>query len=180
MEELFLKVTGDSMLPVEEETEESSAIALKAQNVTVSSSDVDYELTEGRPISAFQQWWILLLKRLFIFKRLWVPYSVAFVFAIAGAAIAPLLIKSFSTPLACPVPADLISEYKYRDDFGQSYYPGTTYYGDEIDRRVYVYGPAGSLDESRLALMADVYSINNTESKPLLASVSLLFFLTCV
>lgn len=173
MEELFMKVTGGSILPLEERSEEKptedSAAELKAHHITVSGTDVDYELTEGRPISAFQQWWVLFCKRLYVFKRRWVPYFVAVAFALVGAGVAPLLIKSFNKPIVCPTPADLINDYSYRGDFGTRFFT-TPYsynynYNDNDDyRRKYVYGPASSLDESRLALMAEVYSTNHTLS----------------
>jgi len=177
MEELFMKVTGGSILPLEEKSKvrsaedsaaEDGAAELKAQHITVNASDVDYELTEGRPISAFQQWWVLFCKRLYIFKRQWIPYFVAVAFALVGAGVAPLLIKSFNKPQTCPAPADLINDYSFRSDFGTSFYTTTynyNYNDDEKYLRKYVYGPASSLDESKLALMADVYSTNHTLSK---------------
>jgi energy-coupling factor transporter ATP-binding protein EcfA2 len=168
MEELFMKVTGNSILPTaekpEEKCDESSTTELKA-HIAVTGTDVDYELTEGRPISVLQQWWFLFGKRAQIFKRRWVPYFVAVAFALVGAGIAPLLIKSYNTPMACPTPADLLNDYSYRYDFAASYYPSANYPGYEEERRKYVYGPASSLNESRLALMADIYSINHTLRK---------------
>ncbi|KAH6642349.1 hypothetical protein C7974DRAFT_99830 [Boeremia exigua] len=171
MEELFMKVTGDSILPTEDKTEEktedtpgdSDTAELKAQHVAISSSDVDYELAEGRPISALQQWWVLFCKRGFIFKRRWVPYFVAVAFALVGAGVAPLLIKKYKTPIVCPTQADLVNDYTYRNDFGRNYYTSSSSYeGYEDSRPKIVYGPASSLNESRLALMADVYSTNHT------------------
>lgn len=77
-----------------------------------------------------------------------------------------MLIKNYNKPIACPTPADLVSDYTYRNDFGNYFYPYTsTYLGAEEQPRRYVYGPASSLNESRLALMADVYSKNHTRSK---------------
>lgn len=165
MEELFLKITGDSILPTEGNFDESSVTELKANHATVSSSDIDYELTEGRPISAPQQWWILFCKRVQIFKRRWVPYFVAIAFALVGAGIAPLLIKSYNTPVACPTQADLINDFTSRLDFGSSYSASESYYSDDAYARIYVYGPTKSLDASRLELMADTYSVNHTHSK---------------
>lgn len=169
MEELFMKVTGDSILPTadkpEEKSDESNTAELKAHHVVVTGTDVDYELTEGRPISTLQQWWFLFGKRVQIFKRRWVPYFVAVAFALVGAGIAPLLIKSYNTPMACPIPADLLNDYSYRYDFAASYYPNANYPGYEDEQRKYVYGPASSLNESRLALMADIYSTNHTLRK---------------
>jgi ATP-binding cassette subfamily A (ABC1) protein 3 len=169
MEELFMKITGDSILPIEDEPKDksskSSTTELKADKVVVATSDVDYELSEGRPISALQQWWFLFGKRLYILKRRWVPYFVAIAFALVGAGVAPLLIKSYNKPMACPTPADLVSDYTYRDDFGSSYYSYMTSYPSYEEQRIkYVYGPASSLNESRLALMAGIYSRNHTRS----------------
>lgn len=178
MEELFMKITGDSILPTENKSEdksdETSTTELKAHHVAVTASDIDYELSEGRPISAFQQWWFLFGKRLYISKRRWVPYFVAIAFALVGAGVAPLLIKNYNKPIVCPTPADLVSDYTYRNDFGNYFYPYTsTYPGAEEQPRRYVYGPASSLNESRLALMADVYSKNHTRSKFLYISVAI-------
>lgn len=174
MEELFMKVTGDTIIastePAEEKAEErserGSTAELKAQNIMVNASNADYELAEGRPISAFQQWRFLFGKRLYILKRRWVPYFVAVAFALVGAGISPLLIKSFNKPMACPVPADLVSDYSYRSDFGTSFSPSNYMYSGAEDYKLkYVYGPTSSLDEARLALVADVYSTNHTMSK---------------
>lgn len=169
MEELFMKITGGSILSTEDKSEdksdEGSAAELKAHHVDITASDIDYELSEGRPITALQQWWFLFGKRLSVFKRRWIPYFVAVAFALVGAGVAPLLIKSYSKPTVCPTPADLISDYSYRSDFGSTFYSSS--YNPEYadDRRKYVYGPASSLNESRLALMADVYSKNHTRRR---------------
>lgn len=165
MEELFMKITGDSMLHTEDGNDQTSTTELKAQDVTVSASAVDYELTEGRPISVFQQWWTLLCKRIFILKRHWVPYFVAIAFALVGAGVAPLLIKGYQTPLGCPTQADLVDDRTWRSDFGSNFYPYYSYYGDDTFRRKYVLGPANSLNDSRLAVMASTYSKNHTSSK---------------
>lgn len=170
MEELFMKITGDSIHSLDnrskDDSDESSAAELKAHHVAITASDIDYELSEGRPISALQQWRFLFGKRLYIFKRRWIPYLVAVAFALVGAGVAPLLIKSFHKPTECPMPADLISDYSYRGDFGSSFYSSTyDYPGYKDERRKYVYGPASSLNESRLALMAEVYSKNHTKSR---------------
>ncbi|KAF1926840.1 P-loop containing nucleoside triphosphate hydrolase protein [Didymella exigua CBS 183.55] len=169
MEELFMKITGDSIHPTENKSEsnsdESNTVALKAHNVTFTTSDVDYELSEGRPISAFQQWWLLFGKRLYILKRRWIPYFVAIVFALVGAAVAPLLIKSYNKAMVCPTPADLVNDFNTRNDFGNSFVSNTgSFLGDDEQTIKYVYGPASSLNESRLALMADIYSTNHTRS----------------
>ncbi|XPS68193.1 hypothetical protein M3J09_000483 [Ascochyta lentis] len=108
MEELFLKVTGESITPTEEEFDASSTARLEAQHISIGDSEIDYELSEGRPISALQQWWTLFLKRVNIFKRRWFPYFVAITFALLGAGVAPLLIKSYDTPIGCPTEADFV------------------------------------------------------------------------
>lgn len=167
MEELFLKITGDSILPTEERSNETSTAELKGHQVAVSGSDIDYELTEGRPISMLQQWWILFFKRVYILKRRWVPYFVALAFALVGAGIAPYLIKSYHIPIKCPTQADLINDFSYRSDFGSRFWGERGFFEgeDPNDSRLYVFGPSGSLDEARLTLMADTYSINHTLSE---------------
>lgn len=157
MEELFLKVTGDTIAATEELSDPAVTQA-KDHQALVTVAEGGYELAEGQPISAFNQWWILLCKRVRICKRRWIPYFVAFAFAIVGAAVAPLLIKSFNRPTECPVPAELILDYNYRIDFGTIYSPDYLY----GEQRVYVFGPASKLDESRLDVMADVYAVKYT------------------
>ncbi|KAH7089962.1 hypothetical protein FB567DRAFT_315520 [Paraphoma chrysanthemicola] len=164
MEELFIKATGETIYPNEDETNDEKSAKLKASHVTVNVTDSDYELTEGKTISVFKQWWILLCKRFRILKRRWVPYFVAVAFAIVGAAVAPLLIKSVNKPMTCPVPADLIYDYSYRNDFGTGYSPAYLKYSDTISQQKYVFGPPSSLEDAGLELMADVYGTNHTRS----------------
>jgi ATP-binding cassette subfamily A (ABC1) protein 3 len=165
MEELFIKVTGETIHAVEEPSDNEKVAKIKAADVVVNVSENNYELTEGKPISVFKQWWILLNKRFRIFKRRWIPYFVAVAFAIAGAGVAPLLIKSVTVPMTCPVPADLIDDRAYRRDFGTSHYSySSSYTTSEIYRKKYVFGPAGKIDDKQLDLMASVYSTNHTKS----------------
>ncbi|KAH7411590.1 hypothetical protein DE146DRAFT_241928 [Phaeosphaeria sp. MPI-PUGE-AT-0046c] len=164
MEELFIKITGETIQSANEASTNEKNIELKAAQVTVNVNENDYELTEGRPISVYKQWWILVLKRCRILPRRWIPYFVAVAFAIAGAGVAPLLVKSVTRPIKCPVPADLINDYSSRYDFGSSYYNSGygSYLGSDLYKQKYVFGPASSLDEKQLDLMASVYGVNNT------------------
>jgi ATP-binding cassette subfamily A (ABC1) protein 3 len=166
MEELFIKATGDKIQSTEEQTKEVDTDKTKANNVTIQATALDYELAEGRPVSVLKQWFVLLSKRITILKRRWIPYFVAVAFALAGAGVAPLLIKKFNTPLECPVPADLIADYSYRADFGTYYAQNDAYdsWTGEMNK-MYVFGPASQLDKSRFELMADVYSTNHTRSE---------------
>ncbi|CAO2648284.1 Nn.00g075510.m01.CDS01 [Neocucurbitaria sp. VM-36] len=171
MEELFLKVTGDKILSKETDPSKEEATGMKVPHVTVNVTGNDYELTEGRPISVFKQWFILFCKRIRILKRRYIPYFVAVAFAIVGAGVAPLLIKNFKEPIACPTPEDLVNNDSSRTDFGTNYYGSTSYYAsdsDSIYQKVYVFGPASKLNDttisSRIDLMADVYSQNHTQS----------------
>jgi ATP-binding cassette subfamily A (ABC1) protein 3 len=165
MEELFIKVTGETIHAADDPSDNETVANTKA--VAVNVSEKTYELSEGKPISVFKQWWILLNKRFRIFKRRWVPYLVAVAFAIAGAGVAPLLIKSIKHPMKCPQPSDLIYDYVSREDFGTGHYNSDytySYPGAELYRLKYVFGPRVKLDDKRLDLLASVYSINNTRS----------------
>jgi ATP-binding cassette subfamily A (ABC1) protein 3 len=170
MEELFLKVTGDQIHAIEPETSKEVPTETKDHAITINVIESDYELTEGKPISAIKQWWILLGKRIQILKRRYIPYLVAVGFAIVGAGVAPLLIKSFKTPIDCPVPADLVNDYSSRNDFGSSYYGSTSYNDDseygKLYKKKYVFGPASRLKDFQAGLdqMAEVYSTNHTFS----------------
>lgn len=169
MEELFIKVTGETIQSSEDSSVAEKSPKLKATEVIVQVSENDYELTEGKTIAVYVQWYILLCKRFRILKRRWIPYFVAVAFAITGAGVAPLLIKSVTTPLECPVPSDLIVDYTYRNDFGTSHYIynstyGSSYTDDDTYKRKYVYGPASSLDDSMLDTMARVYGTNFTRN----------------
>lgn len=163
MEELFIKITGETIQEAELSSEKGKSTTQKAGPVVVDITDSEYDLTEGKPISVFKQWWILLCKRCRILKRRWVPYFVAVAFAIVGAGVAPLLIKNVRQPIVCPQPADLIYDYSYRNDFGTKFSGGATYPGQsDLTRQVYVFGPADKLDNQRLDLMANVYGTNYT------------------
>jgi len=170
MEELFIKVTGDTMHNLEEISDDEKSNKTKATKVVVDVPGNDYELTPGKPIPMYKQWWILLCKRFRILPRRWIPYFVAVAFAIVGAGIAPLLIKSIKEAPQCPMPADLIVDYSYRNDFGSSHYVSSysSTYGSsasaDLRRRKYVFGPASKLDNKTLSLMVDVYSVNHTRS----------------
>ncbi|KAI4950383.1 hypothetical protein J4E91_004265 [Alternaria rosae] len=165
MEELFIKITGDSIQPLEEKAEEDDTVKAKTANIIVDATELDYELSEGQPVSLLKQWWILLLKRVKVLKRRWLPYFVAVAFALVGAGIAPLLIKKFDAPLGCPVQADLIDNNAYRNDIGVFYAESNAYYsGTNELRKSYVAGPSDKLNSTRIGLMVDVYSTNHTFS----------------
>jgi ATP-binding cassette subfamily A (ABC1) protein 3 len=163
MEELFIKVTGETIHTIDEPPEKENEKVVKAKAAVVEVSENNYELSEGKPISVFQQWWVLLNKRFRIFKRRWVPYFVAVAFAIAGAGVAPLLVKSITKPMICPQPSDLIYDYTSRYDFGSQHYNSDYSYSmPDLQRLKYVFGPASKVDDKRLELMASVYSTNHT------------------
>jgi ATP-binding cassette subfamily A (ABC1) protein 3 len=167
MEELFIKVTGETIHSSEDSSIAEKSPNLKAADVIVDVTNKDYELSEGKPISVYHQWYILLGKRFRILKRRWIPYFVAVAFAIVGAGVAPLLIKSVKKPIQCPVPDDLIVDYTYRNDFGTEFYTSnysSSYTSDESYKRKYIYGPASSLDDSALDTMARVYGVNFTRN----------------
>jgi ATP-binding cassette subfamily A (ABC1) protein 3 len=165
MEELFIKITGDSIQPWEEKTNEDDTVKPKTAHIIVDATELDYELSEGQPVSLLKQWWILLLKRVKVLKRRLLPYFVAVTFALVGAGIAPLLIKKFDAPLGCPVQADLIDDNAYRNDIGVFYTESNAYYyGTDELRKSYVAGPSGRLNSTRIGLMVDVYSTNYTFS----------------
>jgi ATP-binding cassette subfamily A (ABC1) protein 3 len=166
MEELFIKITGETIHSAEDSTRNKEPTKEKASQVMVNVTESDYELTEGKPISVYKQWWILVCKRLRILKRRYLPYFVAVAFAIVGAGIAPLLIKNIKHPLECPKPAQLVFDYAYRSDFGTSFYSyssSSSYSSREVPQK-YVFGPASKLDDERLHLMASVYSANYTQN----------------
>jgi ATP-binding cassette subfamily A (ABC1) protein 3 len=151
MEELFLKATGDKIGT----TEEDSTLATNDPDSfvppTAIDANSDNELVDGRPISVYKQWYILLGKRFRILRRRYVPYIVAVGFAIVGAGIAPLLIKSFKKPMQCPTIDDLISDdNNYRYDFGS----GT--YGHIL------VGPPDKVNDQWLERIANIYSANHS------------------
>jgi ATP-binding cassette subfamily A (ABC1) protein 3 len=163
MEELFIKVTGETIYSASILSEDEKAASIKDAQVVIDVTETDYNLTEGKPISLSAQWSILLHKRMLIFPRRWIPYFIALAFAIVGAGIAPLLIKSVSKPLACPVLADLIDDFSYRNDFGSAHYRSETGYVEpDIYTKQYVFGPTDKLTEEGLELMVSVYSTNFT------------------
>lgn len=158
MEELFLKATGDTIASAEAiastKKNKTTKTEVADSNTTPVAIDVHttYELRDGRPISAFHQWYLLFCKRFLILRRRWIPYFVAVAFAIVGAGIAPLLIKSFNKPMQCPTPAELVYDYTWRSDFTS----GVTY-------TRYLFGPPSALNEDRLAQMTETYSVNHTD-----------------
>ncbi|KAH8716914.1 hypothetical protein GQ44DRAFT_829766 [Phaeosphaeriaceae sp. PMI808] len=165
MEELFIKVTGEKIQPVEETSDNEKSAKPKASQVSINVIEDNYELTDGKPISIYKQWWILLGKRVQILKRRWVPYFIAVAFAIAGAGVAPLLIKSVTQPMKCPQPADLIYDYSYRNDFGTAYSANyARFTTSDLARKKYVFGPASKLTDEQLDLVASVYGTNYTRS----------------
>ncbi|KAK7187167.1 ABC transporter [Paraphaeosphaeria sporulosa] len=158
MEELFLKATGDTI----ESTEAITSKDKQADNadeidevVPVKAVDEHYELMDGRPISVIKQWYLLVGKRFRILRRRYIPYFVAVAFAIVGAGVAPLLIKSFKEPMNCPTPADLFNDYNsaWRSDLSSNY----------ATPRI-LFGPPDKVNDTRLAQIATVYSHNNTGS----------------
>ncbi|KAL1601480.1 hypothetical protein SLS60_006395 [Paraconiothyrium brasiliense] len=161
MEELFLKATGDTIMSTKGSPtkDKQAATADKVDEEDevglVKAATEHYELKDGRPISVIKQWYLLVGKRFRILRRRYVPYFVAVAFAIVGAGIAPLLIKSFKEPMKCPTPADLVSDYNaaYRYDLITTYSP-----------RI-LFGPPDKLNETRLAQVANVYSHNTTGTK---------------
>ncbi|KAH7372040.1 hypothetical protein BKA66DRAFT_180011 [Pyrenochaeta sp. MPI-SDFR-AT-0127] len=171
MEELFIKVTGDTILTPEESINKEDPTGMKDGHTTIDVTRCDYELAEGQPISVYKQWFVLFCKRLRILKRRYVPYFVAVAFAIIGAGVAPLLIKRFDVPISCPTPEDLIDNYSWRSDFGTAFYGSSSYYtsdSDSIYQKTYVFGPASRLNDStinsRIGMMANIYSTNHTKS----------------
>lgn len=151
MEELFLKATGDnihsdneSSKSTDRETSDSPPPLVKAP------ASGGYELRNGKPVSAFKQWWILLCKRFRILRRRWVPYFFLIALPIVGAGVAPLLIKSFNKPMECPTPASLVNYYPYRYDLSDATY------------NRFIIGPPDKLDDNLLSQLADIYSSEHT------------------
>ncbi|KAF2179011.1 P-loop containing nucleoside triphosphate hydrolase protein [Zopfia rhizophila CBS 207.26] len=149
MEELFLKVTGDTIHSDHDSSSAHDSGDANGRPMVVNTGS-GYKLTDGRPLSAFKQWWILFCKRFQILRRRYMPYFFTIAIAIAGAGVAQLLIKSYKDPMECLKPADLIQESNSRYDLGNTY------------RATYVFGPADKLDDRKLATIADMYSVNHT------------------
>jgi ATP-binding cassette subfamily A (ABC1) protein 3 len=171
MEELFIKVTGEAIHSTEEDSIAEKESRTKDAQIIVNVSENNYELTEGKPISVYKQWYILFCKRIRILKRRWIPYFVAVAFAIVGAGVAPLLIRSVKVPIKCPVPADLVVDSYYRSDFGTYHYTynstySSTYSEPDIYKRVYVFGPASALDNNMLDIIATVYGTKYKRNYP--------------
>ncbi|KAF2802707.1 P-loop containing nucleoside triphosphate hydrolase protein [Mytilinidion resinicola] len=161
MEELFLKLTGETYDPrttaehkiksksskkkAKTSTEEEKEAAVTIDDVSIS------QLKDGRPISATKQWSILVRKRFSILRRSWVPYFVAVAVAIVGAGIAPMLIKSYKLPLTCPVPEVFTDISNYRSDLSA----GTW-------RLLTVMGPSSKIPDSALEQIANTYSSKYT------------------
>lgn len=151
MEELFLKATGKDFASEESSSSSKNEESGPNQSEVVVDFSQDYQLAAGKPISVYKQWYTLFCKRVRILRRRWVPYFVAVAFAIVGAGVAPLLIKSFKKPMQCPQPSQLIFDYTYRSDFGSS----SSY-------AKYLIGPSDKVNQLRLDQMAGVYSSNHT------------------
>jgi ATP-binding cassette subfamily A (ABC1) protein 3 len=123
MEELFLKATGDRIASTEDNSTAAAGDMDPVALQTVTNANSDYELVDGHPISVYKQWYILLGKRFRIFRRRYVPYIVAVAFAVAGAGVAPLIIKSFTEPMGCPSVDTLIYDTGVnRYDWGNDKY----------------------------------------------------------
>jgi len=155
-EELFLKVTGDTIHSSPHPTSDPDSDQPYVQDTDLTPI-VEREnglLEDGRPISAFKQWWILFCKRFRILRRRYIPYIVAVVFAVAGAAVAPLLIKSFDYNMECPKQDAHVYDYMYRSDFASAY---SSSYSPS-----YIVGPASKVNDKQLSQMVDVYSVNRT------------------
>lgn len=155
MEELFLKATGDRFAATESSGDEISPddeVERESAIVTLDGEEQSYRITDGRPISGFSQWWILLCKRFRILRRRYIPYFIILAFSLVGAGIAPFLIKHFKKPMECPADQDPSSLYRYRGDLASA----STYSS-------YLIGPKASIDNSTLEAMVDVYSPNHTE-----------------
>ncbi|PVH98722.1 P-loop containing nucleoside triphosphate hydrolase protein [Periconia macrospinosa] len=151
MEELFLKVTGDNTILAE--TAQTTNENTDTDNLAeIPSTNDTYKLGDGRPISVVQQWWLLFCKRFKILRRRWVPYVVALVFGIGGAAVSPLLIASFRERMECPSPSQPIYDVQYRNDF--SSYTSRSY--------SWAIGPSSKVTDDRLRTMTDTYSKNHT------------------
>lgn len=146
MEELFLKATGDNITTIEVTPKSGEDENSSEPHVVMPVHD-SYDLADGRPISAFKQWWLLFLKRFRILRRRYMPYFFTIAVAIVGAAIAPKLIKSFKVPMSCPQPEDLFYWSLYQSDVGSS-----AQYSE------WIMGPPDKLANESLAQIVDIYN----------------------
>ncbi|KAF2016665.1 P-loop containing nucleoside triphosphate hydrolase protein [Aaosphaeria arxii CBS 175.79] len=156
MEELFLKVTGNTMqdaqataMPEEKKKskkkgKEAVVIEETPEHVVVDMNQ-NYELTSGRPISAFKQWYILYRKRFRILRRRFIPYFVALAIALVGAGVAPFLIKKMDKPMACPDPNVGTFDSDYRYDLSKS------------TAHNFVIGPSRLVTDRKLQQIVDLY-----------------------
>ncbi|KAF2201609.1 P-loop containing nucleoside triphosphate hydrolase protein, partial [Delitschia confertaspora ATCC 74209] len=159
MEELFLKVTGDTINV--ETTPDEVITSDKVDVAEIFDSDEGYELKNGKPVSAFKQWKVLFAKRVKLLRHSWMPYFTILAIGIIGAGVSPQILKKFKDPLECPEPAKLMSSFRdsYRSDLSSfSYYSGGSDYAP------FVAGPASRMTEETLSSLADIYSVNHTDS----------------
>ncbi|KAF2688847.1 P-loop containing nucleoside triphosphate hydrolase protein [Lentithecium fluviatile CBS 122367] len=150
MEELFLKATGETIASTEDDNATVKSEADETLAPVVIDINSSYELVDGRPISVFKQWYILLGKRFRILRRRYIPYIVAVGFAIVGAGIAPKLINSFREPMSCPTTSDLYYDYGYREDLASEY------------KIRLLIGPPDKVNDQWLERIASIYSANHT------------------
>ena len=162
IEELFLKLTGTtkdvtdtgSVDTVElSKTEKSQGP--KSTIVTVQNA---WDLSEGRPISPFAQWWQLFRKRFVLLRRSYMPYIVAICLAVIGAGVAPTLINHYTQNMACPSPHQL----QYDTESGRIDFAGDfEQFGIGVTKLL-VLGPSSKITDDHLDRIARVYSVNNT------------------
>ncbi|KAF2660232.1 P-loop containing nucleoside triphosphate hydrolase protein [Lophiostoma macrostomum CBS 122681] len=150
MEELFLKVTGDTMVSDKDASKLDSSESAPISDTPAASH---YELKDGRPISAWNQWWLLFCKRFAILKRRFIPYIVTIMLAIAGAGVAQLLIRSIKA-LKCPVIEDLINTQ------------ANTYSLHDVVFEGMVVGPPEIFNDSLLQTMVNLYPSNEEGDYP--------------
>ncbi|KAH7117561.1 hypothetical protein B0J11DRAFT_591860 [Dendryphion nanum] len=149
MEELFLKATGDTLITPNEKTSAGQTENEEAHGAPVMiNMGEHYDLTDGKPISAFKQWWILFCKRFRILRRRYMPYIVILAFAIAGAGVARLLIASFRKPMTCPADGGMKYDSSYRQDFGDR----------ASSRPKYLFGPSSMFDDQKMETIVKAYS----------------------
>jgi ATP-binding cassette subfamily A (ABC1) protein 3 len=150
MEELFMKATGDTIASPADGNADADGDSDPLVNLV--GTDTGYNLFDGRPISVFKQWYILFGKRFRILRRRYIPYVVAISFAVAGAAVAPLLIKSFRQPIQCPAitppfPSGIETRYDLSDEKKDSI----------------LIGPADKINDDWLRRITSIYSSDHTQ-----------------